>query len=82
MTTGRINQVNWVGCWVVELLLLLPPQYIYNTSLSLSLCLGFTIRSLLLGFALLCFALLCSASLASPCLGLASWAGLPCCPLS
>ena len=67
MTTGRINQVNWVGCWVVELLLLLPPQYIYNTSLSLSLslCLGFTIRSLLLGFALLCFARLHLPRLAS-----------------
>ena len=80
MTTGRINQVNWVGCWVVELLL--PPQYIYiYTSLSLSLV-RYPLTLALLGLAWLSFALLCSASLASPCLGLASWAGLPCCPLS
>ena len=56
MTTGRINQVNWVGCWVVELLL--PPQYIY---LHLSLSLWFAIRSLLLG--LTCLALACWAGL-------------------
>ena len=81
MTTGRINQVNWVGCWVVELLLLLPPQYIYNTSLSLSLSLSlswvhYPLTLAWLCFALLCFALLGFTCLALPRLGFLGWPAL------
>ena len=61
MTTGRINQVNWVGCWVVELLL--PPQYIY-IHLSLSVFGSLSAHSCLAWLGLTCPALPC-------------WAGLP-----